>query len=543
MTRRKHGSNGDVGRPTPEEVAAWRERIAGAREYVPGDAAEGRDAGGGDTVVDVPAAAINGAHKEESRKVARPATRRPRLPAAWVPFPAWALPCGVREYAIATSEAVGCDLAYPALFCLTAAAAAVGNSRTIRLKRDWEEPSIIWSVVVGDSGTLKSPAYLKALRHVFRAQRSLLEAHRAEAAEHEEEVEAHKSARRRASAGGPRASPPPQRPVCRRLVCSDVTIEKVAAILDENPRGILVARDELAGWFGSFTRYKDKGSDLPNWLECYRGGPVTVDRKGGDRPTLLIPHANVSVTGGIQPGVLARALTAEHLDAGLGARLLMAQPPRVPKRWTEKEIDLEVEQNYEAVLDRLYALELELRPGGELLPHALRLSPQAKATWVAFYNEWADEQAAADGPIAAALSKLEGYAARLALAHHVVSCAASASDDRREIGQQSLEAGVALARWFAGEARRIYGLLSEADEDRDLRRLLDYVGARGGSITVRQLQRANNYKYPTAEAAQAALDELASAGLACWGPMQECPRGGNPARSLSLLPTPDTCDT
>jgi hypothetical protein len=100
-----------------------------------------------------------------------------------------------------------------------------------------------------------------------------------------------------------------------RCPSSWFTIEKLAEILEDNPGGTLVARDELAGWLGSFTRYKAQkgGTDLPNWLEMHRAGTVIVDRKTAERQTLFIQRAAVSITGGIQPGVLARALTPEFL--------------------------------------------------------------------------------------------------------------------------------------------------------------------------------------------------------------------------------------
>jgi hypothetical protein len=63
--------------------------------------------------------------------------------------------------------------------------------------------------------------------------------------------------------------PEPESPVLERVVTGDVTIEKLAALLEDNPKGLLVSRDELGGWLASFTRYKGGagGSDLPNWLE------------------------------------------------------------------------------------------------------------------------------------------------------------------------------------------------------------------------------------------------------------------------------------
>lgn len=41
----------------------------------------------------------------------------------------------------------------------------------------------------------------------------------------------------------------------------------------------------------------------------------------------------------------------------------------------------------------------------------------------------------------------------------------------------------------------------------------------------------------------AALEQLVQAGLARWAEPAEAPRGGQPARYLTLLPTADTTDT
>src|SRR5262249_20540198 len=162
--------------------------------------------------------------------------------------------------------------------------------------------------------------------------------------------------------------------------------------------------------------------------------------------------------------------TPEFLDAGLAARLLMALPPKQPKRWSDDEVDPEVEQAYQEALERLLALEFDLDVG-EKVPLVLRLAPGARSVWIAFYNAWGQERAAAEGELAASFSKLEGYAARLALIHHVVSCVALGSDDGGRVGTRSVEAGIALARWFAHESRRIYATLSESTEERDTRRL------------------------------------------------------------------------
>jgi hypothetical protein len=468
-----------------------------------------------------------------------------RLPEPYRPFPVGALPAPVAEYVRQGAAALGCDPAYLALPALAVAASVIGNTRTVRLKRGWEEPSIIWSVIVGESGTLKSPAYLAAVSYLFCQQKRLIRQHQAEAATYQERLSQYREAKKKAKdGGGPDPGDPPKEPVLRRVVVNDTTVEKLAAILEENPRGTLVARDELAGWLGSFCRYKGKqgGTDLPNWLEMFRAGTVIVDRKTAERQTLYIPRAAVSVTGGIQPGVLARALTTDFFDAGLAARLLMAMPPRLPKRWSEVEVAPEAEQEYQDALDKLLTLDFNAR-GREEGPHVLCLSPGAKAAWVAFYNDWAREQAAVGGELAAAFSKLEAYAARFALLHHIVGRVARGEDELAAIKEESVEAGAVLCRWFAAEARRVYAILAESTEDRDTRRLVELIQAQGGRITARQLMRTNCRRYPDADAAESALEFLVEAGLARWVEADTAMRGGRPIKAVELCMTHDSDDT
>ncbi len=460
------------------------------------------------------------------------------------PFPVEALPMPLGAYVTECAQALRCDPAYVALCVLAAVGSTISNTRSLRLKRSWEEPCIIWAAIVGDSGTLKTPAFQKAVGFLFRHQKQLLESFKSEKEAYEDALVEYKSRKAKAKkAGEDFNEEPPAEPKLRRVVVSDTTIEKLGVVLEENPRGVLMARDELSGWLGSFTRYKGKGggSDLPNWLEFFRAGTAVIDRKNPERPLLFIDRAAVSVVGGIQPGVLARALGADAFDSGLPARLLAAMPPKVEKSWSEADVSPETEQAYQTVIARLLELDFDADTGPKQ-PHVLRMNPQAKENWVAFYNAWAKEQMAVEGELAAAYSKLEAYAARFALLHHVVTCVHLEVDDRREVSPRSVEAGVTLCRWFANEARRIYMTLAETEEQRDTRRLVEFIQARGGRITVRELQRANSKKYPTREDAEAALSVLVDGGVARWIDPPSGKKASN-IKVVELYPTPDTSDT
>ena len=136
---------------------------------------------------------------------------------AFQPFPIEALPGPLAEYVRQAAAALACDPAYLALPILAVVASAIGATRVVRLKRGWDEPSVIWSAIIGDSGTLKSPAYLKAVSHLLRLQKRLLMEYRDLAVRHDEEMEKYKAAKKKK--GGPDPGAPPVPPVLHRVVC------------------------------------------------------------------------------------------------------------------------------------------------------------------------------------------------------------------------------------------------------------------------------------------------------------------------------------
>ncbi len=78
---------------------------------------------------------------------------------------------GFRTDAREAASSLGCDNSFVVLPLLAGLASAVGNTRRVRLKTDWPEPAIIWAVIVGESGSLKSPALKQALAPVAKRER------------------------------------------------------------------------------------------------------------------------------------------------------------------------------------------------------------------------------------------------------------------------------------------------------------------------------------------------------------------------------------
>jgi hypothetical protein len=276
---------------------------------------------------------------------------------------------------------------------------------------------------------------------------------------------------------------------------------------------------------------------VAHWLEMHRAGPLLVDRKTGDKTTIHVARAAVCIAGGIQPETLRRCLTPEFYDNGLAARLLLAMPPKRVKRWTEADV---AGNTLNAVAD-LFNVLLSFQPGsdvdGEPEPSDVALTDDAKAAWVTFYNQHAKEQAELAGELSAAWSKLEGYAARLALVVHCIRQASGEAVDPWRCDDNSMAAGIALAEWFGHEAKRVYGVLCESTEDRDRRRLVELVQAKGGQATVRELSRSSRL-YASAAQWEAALNRVAEAGLGRWHNPKPGAAGGHPARVFMLLTQP-----
>jgi hypothetical protein len=96
-----------------------------------------------------------------------------------------------------------------------------------------------------------------------------------------------------------------------------------------------------------------------------------------------------------------------------------------------------------------------------------------------------------------------------------------------------MKAGIELAQWFKAETRRVYALLSESDDDREQRRLIEWIERKGGAVTAREVQQGHR-QYCTAQDAEAALGELAKAGCGQWHDAPPGPKGGRPSSVFRL---------
>ena len=470
----------------------------------------------------------------------QPATdeRLRMLSEAFRPFPVEALPPAIARFVQTVAGATGTAPAWAALAALVVMAGCIGNRAAVILKKGWVEPAILWAALVGKSGTIKSVV----LRHVTRP---LLELFKNERDAFVEKTREYNIAMERYSVvlskwksgqkKGPPTDPPlePEKPRERRLLVSDVTIEKLAALLGENPLGLLVVRDELAGLVNSFDRYAGgKGSDLQSWLSMNDGGALLVDRKSDG--STFVEMASVSLLGTIQPFTLKNVFGTVEREAGFLARILLAFPPDRPSLWTEDELPDQLVSDWQNLLAALLELQPIWDDADRPRPRLIPMSGDAKRAFI----EWHDRHARqmdelVDDHLRAHWSKLKGTCARIAL---LFSCAEAARGARVSlVSLDSVQRAIDVTEWLKQESARIYLRLRESDGDRERRKLMEWIEQRGASATVRDLTHNVAAFRGDTDGARAALNELVKSGLGRWCSTRPGTGGGRPSEKFVLL--------
>ena len=209
-------------------------------------------------------------------------------------------------------------------------------------------------------------------------------------------------------------------------------------------------------------------------------------------------------------------------------------------RWSDAGVAQAAERAFAEVIDALYRLHGSTDPTtGDMVPECVGLESGAKALFIEFFNEHADELAGMEGRDAALWSKLRGYAARLAL---IVHCARHAACDPKvepnQIDVVSIVAGIIMARWFGTEALRVYRAHTETLEEREARELREFIISRNGRVTARDLQRGMRRYADNAEAAEFALTALVDRGEGCWDHSSKG-KPGRPTSTFCLAASPD----
>lgn len=439
-------------------------------------------------------------------------------------FPDNVLPAAWARWTEAAAEGAGAPQPFVAVALLAATGSLIGNARWASPWNDWREPPVINVALIGRPSSGKSPAIdqvanllagIEAEANADYGDRKR-EAKR-DAAEAAERMKAWEAQVKEAVKLGNAAPLPPfetiptQAPPRRRLYSTSPTTEAAARLSATNPRGLLLLRDELAGWIASMDRYSGgAGGDRQFWLQAYGGRYWTPDRvKDGDEP-LVVHHLLWAVLGGIQPDRVASLMMGGD-DDGLSARFLYCWPEPLPPRRPSSVPDTDAAI---ARFRRLRALVWGNDPEPQIVPFS-----EAAADVV---QEWREQIARLEqseaGLFLSWIGKLPGMAIRLALILEYLAWSGSpdGTPEPEEISERAIVAAVVFLDGFAiPMARRTFGAAALPQAERDARRLARWLIHQTPipeTVNARDLRRLREGpQIGDAERMEAALRELEGA--------------------------------
>lgn len=416
-----------------------------------------------------------------------------------MPLPAEMIPVPFRDWLVDISQRMQCPLEFPAIGALVAASSIIGTQVNIRPKRfdNWTVTPNLWGAGVGDPGLLKTPAMNESLKPIYRLiheageefelstkefefQKALNEAEKSSLRKQLDRAVKSKNTEEIDSIRKQMLSDSLISPLERRYIVNDSSIEKLGELLNENPRGLLIHRDELTAWLKTLDRDGHE-ADRGFYLEGWTGNqPFVYDRIG--RGTVRIKAVTLSILGTIQPGPLAAYLRgalsgAEEAD-GLLQRFQLLVYPNISPAWEniDRWPDKDSKNRAFNVFKKLDTLDLwKLSPtqdpdqGEHNSPPFLRFDDEAQI----FFDEWRSEleHELRSNPsdyhpaVIAHLAKYRSLLPSLALIFHLINFV----DDQAQGSAVGLIATQRAAAWcelLKKHALRVYGMATNGDIDR-----------------------------------------------------------------------------
>jgi hypothetical protein len=499
------------------------------------------------------------------------------LPASLLPVPAFdpdLLPENFRAWVEDIGTRMQVPLDYVAIAAMIGAGTLIGRKIVVRPKQrdNWTEVPNLWGIAVGPSGVMKSPAIkwaLSPLRLIsvrsgeefaqkeeeykraykkYEIEKKVLET---AATRESQNKQGHFDGVDGKALADLLALKEPERPVMRRYIVSDSTVEKLGELLLENPIGILCNRDELFGLLDNLER-EDRASDRAFYMSCWNGSDtIEVDRIG--RGSRFINGACLSLIGSTQRGRLAahlsHSLKGDRADDGLMQRFSMLVFPDVSEDWQMIDVEPDPGKRRIAYSTMEYLDELtadaagairDEREAGELytadagdLPY-LRFLPDA-------YEQFADWLPRHERRIrsrdmhpamGAHLAKYKKLVPAIALISHL---------GERHTGLISATAVNRSIRWADFLEKHAWRAYASANviAANGARAILNAIwsGKLKTTFTAREVQRLNLLGLDSAENVRAALDLLVDLA---WLTIPEDPnrRRGRPSDKYALSSHP-----
>ncbi|MBX9654892.1 DUF3987 domain-containing protein [bacterium] len=443
-------------------------------------------------------------------------------------FPADIFPAQIQRLISEGAASMCCPPELIGIPLLGVCASAIGVTRRIEMKENYYEYPSLYCAVIAPPGSSKSPAMGLATGPVEKHQQQLIKQFQLEKAEYEQQrrefalITARWSSLRSLflKGGGedPGAKPAyPDTPNLVQKYTTDITNQSLTELLQKNPRGVLVIRDELSTWIA--TRDRDF------WLSAWSAKPIIVNRK--NEVPITVPTPIVNVIGNLTPAAVNSMIKSAKNSGGFLERLLVCVAECVPDwQFSTESVSTTTIQEYDEIYTKLAGLE------GDRV--TMRLTRDAFRAYIEALNEprtpsaSKEMEAFMDGQAA----KLAGYLGRFALILHLIRMAAGETESD-EVDLESMNRAIQLTIYFRAQAKKLYGADESSSANDRTEKVRRWIENRGGAATAREIQKANVAGIRTSREANEVLQVLQSLQL---GHIEVGPRGKREFHLYRMMP-------
>jgi hypothetical protein len=418
--------------------------------------------------------------------------QRGNLPA----FPVAVLSPEWQDWLLRSAHGAGVTADHVMVPLLAVASSLIGTARRIKASRSYSQPFTLWTAVVGRSGSGKTPGMNVIMRPLGQIERDRRQGIAELQRLHETKVQTAKviestwkDAVKEAIETGTTVPPKPEGAtepgqfVVPRLYVSDVTIERLAVLLQSRPSGMLLAADELAALFLNMSRYSG-GQDDEFWLQAWNGGLYVVER--GGRPPVLIDHLLVGVTGGFQPDKLSESLEGAH--DGMYARICFGWPAQPGYRPLTDDSD-EIEPEIVNALGRL--VKLPESDEDVFVPRDVWLSQSAREEFEQFRQFLHSGRERLAGREYEWWAKGEAHVLRLAGTLAYLDWSLRGGDEPAVIDEEFMKSAVLVwTEYFAPHSLAAVRYIGISEQHTDERQVLQWIKANDKTeVSVKDIRR------------------------------------------------------
>lgn len=394
------------------------------------------------------------------------------------------LPSQISNWVADVCERIESPLEVGVVNALSLLGNLIGNRVAIKPKKNdynYLEYPNIWGMVIGSPSMKKTPVFAEISKSVNRIQATESKQYSEVMNQYNEDMNIYNIRKKEFDKEIKNSKDGdvikftmelPTRPKRVLHFTQDATIEAIAKVIDENPKGLLILRDELSGFLKNLDS-KGKEEYRSFYLEGWSSGSKSIERAGGS--PLYFPKLTLGVLGNIQPSLIKQyvyeAVKGHKADGLLQRFQLLVFAESIEVKGIDRTPNKMARDSFDEIIK--YILELEEFEGVDEDEYNKQAYYSYSNEAQQEYNKWyvANDKEAKESDneaLESHLAKFPKLTNSLALIFHI--CELSKGYDREgqyDISLENFNKALQLTNVLKAHAIRLYSIYEVEEQKKE----------------------------------------------------------------------------